>query len=310
MCPYYPIYFKFPHPKGVKDIQRFLGVTNFYRSFIKGHSNILAPLINLTKKGVKFTWDENCQAAFENMKVKLTTAPVRNYYDPDLPVILTCDASGRGIGATISQLSEKGEMKLVGYGSKIFKPSEMTWSVTEKEVYSIVFFIKKYKHFLSRPFMVFSDHGALRYISNMRDASGKISRWLNFISQFSFTVHHRPGNSPEMVVADILSRMMMGMPTSEEEDQAIRMEKPLLKMYKGPISPVLWYWFRVEPAEEGDFEKDDEFVGTGKRSSRGPLRVMLKKLQKCVDKEWENSRKIVGEMGQRVLKEEEVEYLQ
>ena len=81
----------------------------------------------------------------------------------------------------------------------------------------------------------------------MRDSSGKIGRWLNFLSQFRFTVHHRPGNSQEMLVADILSRMIDGIPQTTEEEVAVQLEKPVLTLYKGFASPVLWYWFRVEP---------------------------------------------------------------
>ena len=72
----------FPQPKNVKEVQRFLGVTNYYRTFIKSHSKILAPIISLTRKEVPFKWTKECQTAFETIKTRLITPPVRNYFDP------------------------------------------------------------------------------------------------------------------------------------------------------------------------------------------------------------------------------------
>ena len=68
----------FPEPKCVKDVQKFLGVSNFYRTFIESHSKILAPVIELTRKGIPFRWSKECKEAMETIKVKLTTAPVRS----------------------------------------------------------------------------------------------------------------------------------------------------------------------------------------------------------------------------------------
>ena len=176
--------------------------------------------------------------------------------------------------------------------------------------------LNKYRHYLSQPFIIFSDHSALRYITTMRDSSGKIGRWLNFLSQFNFTVHHRPGDSQEMLIADILSRMIEGIPRSSEEELAIAMEKPVLRLYKGLTSPVLWYWFCVEPATEEELRGEGE-SGQNEAIPRNPgrrthLRVMLKRLQKSVDRnepmgqEWSGGR---GSRGHRMVSAEEVEYL-
>ena len=135
---------KFPIPTSMKGVQKFLGIANYYRTFIKSHSKILEPPINLTRKGVPFEWTEQCQIALDTIKTRLTTAPVRQYYDPELPVVLTTDASGRGIGATLSQLNKEGKLLLLAFGSRVPKPAEYAWSTTEKECFAIVFFCKKY----------------------------------------------------------------------------------------------------------------------------------------------------------------------
>ena len=92
-----------------------------------------------------------------------------------------------------------------------------------------------------------------------------------------------------MLIADILSRMIEGMPQTLEEEWAVELEKPVLRLYKGPTSPVLWYWFCVEPASEEDLRtgldqsQNDEVPKPP--GTRTHLRVMLKRLQKTVDRE-------------------------
>ena len=303
----------FPTPTNVKAVQRFLGIANYYRSFIKSHSQILEPLMQLTRKGVPFKWTDQCQAALDTLKERLTTAPVRHYYDPQLPIVLTTDASGRGIGSTVSQVDREGNLVLLAYGSRVLKPSEVSWSVTEKEAFAIVYFVKKYKHYLSKPFIVFSDHNSLRYVSTMRDSSNKIGRWLNYLMQFTFEVHHRPGDSREMVVADVLSRMMEGMEPGREERLALRMEKPILRLYSAPSSPILSSWFRVEHPREEDFDENGQLVDAPMveklpRERGSQLGVMLRRMEKEVKREGRENLRL-DEVNCHWVDESEVEYL-
>ena len=282
----------FPEPKTVKQVQKFLGLSNYYRSFIQGHSSILAPVIELTRKGVPFKWTKECQVAMDTIKAKLISAPVRCYFDPEAPVILTTDASGYGIGCTLTQINEKGGMNLISYGSRALKPAERCWNVTEKELWSITFFVKKYSHFLSRPFLVYSDHHSLRFWGSMRDSSFKVSRWLSFLSQYTFEVHHFKGDSRELVVPDILSRIRVDTLEDKEEIRALKMERPILRLYKNEISPILMQWFQVEKAKEEDFDENNEFVGAeggiGPKERTPQLQIILKRLQKEVDPEGQN----------------------
>ena len=182
-------------------------------------------------------------------------------------------------------------MNLISYGSRVLKPAERAWSTTEKEAFAITFFVKRYRHFLAKPFIVFSDHNSLRYISTMRDSSNKIARWLNFLSQYTFEVHHFRGDSRELVIPDILSRIMVmvGLHEDKEEIRALKMERPILRLNKGEISPVLMYWFNVEPAREEDFDEENQFIGgqgeEGPRERQPQLRIKLKRLQREVDQE-------------------------
>ena len=299
----------FPTPCNVKSTQRLLGIANFYRSFIKNHSKILEPLINLTRKGVAFKWTDDCQTAFETIKNRLVNAPVRHYFDPELMVVLTTDASGRGIGAVLSQVNKEGKLILIAYGSRVLKPAEYGWSTTEKECFAIVYFVKKFRQYLHRPFLVFSDHNSLRYVSTMRDSSRKITRWLNFLMQYEFEVHHREGRSRELIVPDILSRMMLDVKMSDEERQAQMMERPIIRYYEGYSSPILTSWFCVESPQTSDFDESGNLVvengEVSERRSRereSQLRIMINKMQK-------ESEAVGEEATCRWVSAEEVEYL-
>ena len=70
-------------PKTVIEMQEFMGFANFYRRFIKGYSGIAIPLTNLTKKDKTFSWTENEQFAFEELKRRFSKVPILAIFDPE-----------------------------------------------------------------------------------------------------------------------------------------------------------------------------------------------------------------------------------
>ena len=75
------------------DIQCFMGFCNFYRRFIEGFSKIGKPLYNLTKKNQKWNWTDKEQQAFDELRTRLTSAPVLVHYDPTRRIMIETDAS-------------------------------------------------------------------------------------------------------------------------------------------------------------------------------------------------------------------------
>ena len=250
----------FKRPSDPKGVMRFAGLANFYREHVQNFSEIMFPLTNLTKKKVKWEWTDECEAAFQKMKTCLTTAPVRNFVDFSLPIVLACDASAVGLGSVLSNLDENGRMRLIAFGSKTLKGPELNWSTTEKELLAIFTFVRKFKHFLGgRKFIVQSDHHALKYISGAKDSTGKITRMLNFLQGFDFEIHHIPGSQMELIGPDILSRSMLPLEEQPQDKLARKLERPVLKLNEN-FSPFLSAWLSIVNPKPSWFDENDNLI--------------------------------------------------
>ena len=90
-------------PTDVGEIRRFLGLAGYYRRFIEGFSKLAKPMTALLDKNAKFVWSKKCQANFEELKKRLTTAPVLVLPDLNKSFSIYCDASHQGLGCVLIQ---------------------------------------------------------------------------------------------------------------------------------------------------------------------------------------------------------------
>jgi hypothetical protein len=90
-------------PMSVGDIRSFLRLAGYYRRFIKGFSKISKPMTELLKKDKKFEWTSACEASFQELKNRLTTAPILVMPDMEKSFSIYCDASGQGLGCVLMQ---------------------------------------------------------------------------------------------------------------------------------------------------------------------------------------------------------------
>ena len=103
-------------PKSVFEIRSFLGLAGYYRRFIEDFSRLVAPMTRLTRKEVKFDWDDQCEETFQELKRRLTTAPILIVPDRGHGYIVYYDSSGAGLGCVLMQSG-----RLVAYGSRQLK---------------------------------------------------------------------------------------------------------------------------------------------------------------------------------------------
>ena len=108
---------KMPCPKDIKGIRSFLGHVGFYRRFIKDFSKISRPLTNILQRDVPFVFYDDCVEAFETLKKALTSAPIVQPPDWNLPFEIMCDASDYVVGAVLGQRVDK-KFNVIQYASK------------------------------------------------------------------------------------------------------------------------------------------------------------------------------------------------
>ena len=127
-----------PVPHTAKQIRSFLGLCSYYKKFVQGFADIARPLHKLCTKETKFVWSEECDNAFQELKIKLSTAPVLGYPQLGLPFILDTDASNKAVGAVLAQL-DKGREKVIAYYSKAMTMAEENYCVTRKELLAVIY---------------------------------------------------------------------------------------------------------------------------------------------------------------------------
>jgi len=198
---------KWPTPRNLLDLQSFIGFANFYRDSVPHFSGITIPLTHLTKKSVKWTWNEEHDRAFSALKAAIINAPTRAHPDFDRDFSLQTDASAYALGAVLLQPNDLGTLMPVLFHSRKFNSAELNYSVYDKELLAIVEAFSVWRHFLIgavNPVTVFTDHKNLLFFSQRRILTPRHARWSQILSEFRFILYYRPG--PENVLADAASR--------------------------------------------------------------------------------------------------------
>lgn len=151
---------EWPPPTTVSQLKGFLGLSGYYRHFVKGYAAIASPLTDLLAKDA-FTWHDQAQLAFDTLKFALTAAPVLALPNFNLPFILETDASGTGIGAILSQNGHP-----IAFFSKKLSTRMQAQSVYVRELYAITEAVAKCHHYLiGHHFVIRTDHASLKHLN-------------------------------------------------------------------------------------------------------------------------------------------------
>ena len=187
-------------PKNVSEVRSFLGLAGYYRKFVEGFSKIAAPLTKLTRKDVKYDWVDACQQSFEELKSRLTSAPVLVLPNGRDGFVVYSDASPQGHGCVLMQND-----RVIAYASRQLKKHDQNYPTHDLELAAVVFSLKIWKHYLyGVPCRIFTDHKSLQNIFTHKELNLRQRRWLELIKDYDCTIEYHPGKVN--VVADALSR--------------------------------------------------------------------------------------------------------
>ena len=159
----------------------------------------------LTRKGKAFVWESKCEEGFQELKRRLTTAPILILPSSSEPFEVYCDASLLGLGGVLMQ-----NKQVVAYASRQLKVHERNYPTHDLELAAVVFVLKLWRHYLyGSRFEVFSDHKSLKYLFDQKELNMRQRRWLEFLKDYDFGLNYHPGKAN--VVADALSRKSLHM---------------------------------------------------------------------------------------------------
>ncbi|KAK1601944.1 hypothetical protein QYE76_027049 [Lolium multiflorum] len=172
-----------PTPTNVGQVRSFHGLAGFYRRF-----------------NVPFVWGKAQQKAFDELKKRLTEAPLLALPDFSKTFEIECDASGLGIGGVLMQNG-----KPVAYYSEKLDGARLNYPIYDKELYALIRVLEVWQHYLwPKEFVIHSDHESLKYLKSQHNLNKRHAKWVEFIESFPYVIKYKKGK--ENVVADALSR--------------------------------------------------------------------------------------------------------
>ena len=178
-----------------------------YRRFIKDFSKITGPLCKLLAKETPFVFDDDCQKAFEELKKILTSTPIIQPPNWDVPLEIICDAFDYAIGVVLGQRVEK-LPHIIYYASRTLNDAQLNYSTIEKELLAVVFALYKFRSYLlDSKVIIYLDHATLKYLFSKKDAKSRLIRWILLLQEFDIEIRDKKGF--KNVVVGHLSRLIV-----------------------------------------------------------------------------------------------------
>ena len=253
---------KMPNPKSKQDLQRFLGMTNYLCKFVPNYSEVTAPLRLLLQNDVEWSFDQPQIKAIEDLKRIITSEPVLQFYNPELPTKVSTDASKFGLGAVLEQ-KHGDEWKPEAFASRATTPAEQNYCPLEREALSVLFGCKRFHQYVyGHHFDVENDHKPLLPIfqKSITKAPPRIQRFMLALQRYDFDLKYIPGK--DAVVPDALSRAYLDDcdPEISEEDLEAYVHQIVSEM---PISDKKLIQYRQSTASDETLQLLAEYTSNG-----------------------------------------------
>jgi len=241
------------YPRTQTEMRSFLGMCNVYRRFVPNFAHVAGPLNKYLMKGQGSILPEPTEEdsrAFELLKESLTSPPVLQLPDPEKDYSIDADASSYQVGCALFQQGKDGVRHPIGFWSRSLNPAEKNYSAGEREALAIIFAVQTLHPYLwGRHFVVYTDHQALRWVFNLDDPTGRLSRWALRLQDFDFEVRYKKG--AENSVADAVSRL----PTYGQCDFDVDIDLPVF-FVKYPSKVGIRHAVNTKSWETSDWEQE------------------------------------------------------
>ena len=250
-------------PDTYTKVKSFVGLIGHYRCFIKGFAKSAVPLYDLTsgdnkdKKSEHVNLSPEALEAFDRLKAACLQAPILAFPDFDKPFLLETDASGRGLGAVLSQKQVDGWYHPIADASHVMNETEQRYHSNKQEFLALKWAVTKQFHEYLSPygknrneFVVCTDNNPLTYIFSSANLGAAGQRWVAHLTSYSFSLEYQKGR--DNTVADFLSWMNERLPEEEGQEYLNKIPYPGVKaVLNNAIAPI------EEHAEQGVWPSSD-----------------------------------------------------
>ena len=229
-----------PPPDTYTKVKSFMGLVGHYRCFIKRFAKIAAPLYDLTsgdnkdKKSEHVNLSPEAREAFDHLKAACLQAPILSFPDFNKPFLLETDASGRGLGAVLSQKQADGRYHPITYASRVMNETEQRYHSNKQEFLALKWAVTEQFHEHLSPygknrneFVVCTDNNPLTYIFSSANLDAAGQRWVAHLASYNFSLEYQKGK--DNTVADFLSRMNERLPEEEVQEYLNQIPYPGVK---------------------------------------------------------------------------------
>ena len=266
-------------PDTYTKVKSFVGLIGHYRHFIKGFANIAAPLYDLTseenkdKKSEHLDLPPEAREAFDHLKAACLQAPILAFPNFGKPFLLETDASGKGLGAVLSQKQSDGRYHPIAYASRIMTETEQRYHSNKQEFLALKWAVTEQFHEYLSPygknrneFVVQMDNNPLTYIFSSANLDAAGQRWVAQLASYNFALEYQKGK--DNTVANFLSRLDDCLPPGEVQDYLNKIPYPGVKaVLDNAITPL------TNRAKQGvrpnpDNQKAGQEVTVGVRPAR------------------------------------------